>query len=801
MKSFIHHNAKSVKEAVKLLAKNKGKAKAYAGGTDLIGILKDNVVPDYPEEMINLKTIEGLDLIKEDKNGISIGALTRLSDIAGSPVIKKNYKLLADAAKAVATPNIRNMATIGGNLAQDVRCWYYRYSEQIGGPIICLRKDGKVCSALSGDNRYHSIFGAAPLTSYPCSSHCPAGTNIPLYISKVREGDLVEAAGILMDYNPIAAVTGRICPIYCEPECNRREFDEPVSIRCIERAVGDYIMENTNKFFASPKTETGKHIAIVGSGPAGLSAAFYLRRAGNKVTVYEKQEEAGGMLRYSIPPYRLPKDKVKKQIRALESMGIKFELGVEAGKKKGTSIADLKHKFDAVFLATGTWDGIKAGVPGEKAEGVIYAIDYLFKINSGKKVSLGKKVVVVGGGSVAVDAARTAKRQGVGEVHLLCLECRDFNSKDKMLAQEIEVTDAEEEGVIVHNSLGVREILTKGGKVTGLDTVTCMSVREPDGKFNPKYDNTCSALSLVADTVILAIGQTAGKSLKATGFKYSKKGTISINEKTSETGVKGVFAGGDSVIGPSTVIQAVASGKKAAEQIEIYLNKGKKKSVKSSGGSRTETGFVNFSIEMIPRVKLRTLPAAERVKSIDAEDALDLKAEEITTEAQRCFNCGCLAVAPSDIGTALVALKADIITSKRTIDAETFFSTTASSSNILDPEEIITDIRIPKPQDGVTQNYIKFTLRKPVDFSLVSTASAIAKEDGICTDARIVIGGVAPSPIRALKAEEYLKGKKINEALAVKAGELAVENALPLAGNSYKVQIAKTLVKRVILGD
>ena len=271
MKPFKHYNAQSLKEAASLLTEYDGKAKVNAGGTDLLGAMRDKCLPEYPEALINIKTINGLDYIRKDKKGLKIGALAKLADIAGSPEVKEEYKLLAEAVHSVARPQIRNMATIGGNLAQDVRCWYYRYPTQIGGPITCLRKGGKICSALAGDNRYHSIFGAAPMSEYPCSSHCPAHIDIPSYMEKVKNKDFTAAAYILLDFNPIPAVTGRVCPIFCESECNRSAFDESVAIRSVERGVGDYILEHGNDFFLPPETESGKKIAIIGSGPAGLT--------------------------------------------------------------------------------------------------------------------------------------------------------------------------------------------------------------------------------------------------------------------------------------------------------------------------------------------------------------------------------------------------------------------------------------------------------------------------------------------------------------------------------------------------
>ena len=293
MKDFDHYDARTVREALDLLEKEHGRAKLNAGGTDLIGLLKDMLVDVYPKSVINIKSIPGLDYIREDDEGLRIGALTKLSAIAGSPVVKERYNIIAEAAKSVATPQIRNMCTIGGNLAQEVRCWYYRYPDQLGGTVACLRRGGPVCNALAGDNRYHSVFGAAPLASYPCSSHCPSGAAIPAWLEKMRNGKFLEAAGTLVEANPIPAVTGRVCPIFCEPECKRGQYDEPVAIRCVERSLGDYMLENASAVYAPPQAESGKKAAVVGSGPSGLAAAYYLRKAGHAVVVHEKLPEAG----------------------------------------------------------------------------------------------------------------------------------------------------------------------------------------------------------------------------------------------------------------------------------------------------------------------------------------------------------------------------------------------------------------------------------------------------------------------------------------------------------------------------
>jgi NADPH-dependent glutamate synthase beta subunit-like oxidoreductase len=787
MKSFIHHNAKTVKEAAALLAKNKGKAKVYAGGTDLLGELKDNILPGYPVEMINLKTIDGLDRIKEDKKGLSIGALAKLSDIANSPVIKKNYRLLAEATKSVASPNIRNLATIGGNLAQDVRCWYYRYSEQIGGPIVCLRKGGKLCNALSGDNRYHSIFGAAKSVEYPCSYNCPAHTNMPLYISKVKSNDFAGAAKVLLAYNPFPAVTGRICPVFCEPNCNRSEFDEPVAIHCVERSVGDYILDNMDKFYVSPKTKSGKKIAVIGAGPAGLSAAYYLKMSGHSVTVFDKLQKAGGMLVYGIPPYRLPKEVVDKHIQALKNMGIIFKLNTNIGKD--ITITKLMSGFNAVFLSAGAWKEKPAGIKGE--EHILSGLEFLNKINAGDRKLPGKKIAVIGGGNTAMDVARTLVRMGAEPVVIY------RRSKNEMPAHADQVENAEQEGVKFEFLTMPTAAVLKEGSIAL--TCTAMKLGAPDSSGRPKAIPVAgSGFTLNFNAVIKAIGEEPDLSLLPAGIR--KK----INRKSSSPSLidKNIFMGGDFATGPSTAIEAIASGRNGAVMIEQLLNASLKKASKSLLSVQKKDAEVPFStpsFEEIPRVKMPELSAGKRM-SLDKEDDPGISISKISAEAGRCFNCGCLAVGPSDIGTALVALNAQIVTNKRTLDAGAFFGATIDSSNVLGQDELITEINIPEPPEGSVQNYLKFTLRKPIDFAIVNVASMITITGGICTDARIVLGAVAPSPIRVLEAEEFLKGKKLNEAASEKAGEIAVKSAVPLNGNSYKVQIAKTLVKRAILG-
>ena len=292
MKYFEHESAATFDEAVSLLKESpKGKTVVMAGGSDLIGVLKEQILEDYPEKVVDLKTVRGGEYIKQDGDTIEIGALTKLCDIVKSDLLNEKAPVLSQAARSVATPLIRNVATMGGNICQDVRCWFYRYPHGIGGRMDCMRKGGKECYAVMGDNRYHSIFGGMKVHTTPCSVQCPANTDIPAYMERLRQGDVEGAAHILMEANPIPMITSRVCAHTCQEQCNRCGSDESVSIHGVERYVGDYILEHPDTFYRAPETETGHKVALVGAGPAGLSAAYYLRKAGHDVTVFDKMEE------------------------------------------------------------------------------------------------------------------------------------------------------------------------------------------------------------------------------------------------------------------------------------------------------------------------------------------------------------------------------------------------------------------------------------------------------------------------------------------------------------------------------
>jgi len=778
MKDFHHRNAHSVGEAVSLLGKQMGKAKLNAGGTDLLGLLKDRVVPDYPELIINLKSIKDLAYIREDAEGLKIGALTRLNAIADSPLIREKYKILAEAAESVASPQIRNMCTIGGNLAQEVRCWYYRYPDQLGGTVICLRKGGGICNALTGDNRYHSIFGASALKSYPCASHCPGGIDIPSYMNEVRNGDFLRAAKILTGFNPMPAITGRVCPTFCEPECKRNEFDKPVAVRCVERALGDYMLERITEIFTSPEKETGKNIAIVGSGPAGLSAAYYLRKTGHAVTVYERLPEPGGMLRYSIPSYRLPKDIVRRQIQALQNMGIAFESGVCLGEN--FTVEKLSGRFDAVLIATGAWKEKPQVIKGNAT--IHSGLELLKIVNMGERRIPGKRVAVIGGGNVAVDVARTLLRLGAKPVVIY------RRGRKEMPAFKDELEKAIEEGVAFRFLTLPIETSEANGKIT----LKCVKMKlgsvDLSGRRRPVV-KPGSDFPLLLDAVVMAIGEEPDTDVLSGEFRKR----IGNRYPGHQLGGN-VFRAGDFMNGSSTVIEAVSSGRVAAQEINLSLM-----GVRQAEEYKPPR-FVVPSFTTDIRVSNVDLPVSQR-SGLDEEERHGIGMSEAQKEAGRCFNCGCVAVNPSDIGTALLALEGKIVTSKRNVEASDFFAPNATASTVLDADEVIKEILIPNMSGNVQQQYVKFTLRKPIDFAVVSVGSVISVDNGVGTDARIALGAVAPAPFRAVAAEKSLIGKLITKDAARKAAELAVSGAIPLRNNAYKIQITRALVEKAIMGN
>lgn len=790
MKHFAYEAPESIEEASRLL--KTGRAAACAGGTDLTGVLKEKLLPVYPETVVSLKGIPGLDGIEVKEDGLHLGAMATLADIAQSETVKNGWAALSDAAYSVATPNLRSTATVGGNICQDVRCWYYRYPDSIGGRIDCARKEGVLCSAMMGENRYHSIFGAAKVSVTPCTGKCPAHTDISAYMEKLREGDMDAAARILMEVNPMPAITSRVCAHFCMEDCNRGQYDESLNVGAVERTIGDYILDHSDRFMTAPGKENGKKIAIIGSGPAGLTTAFYLRQAGYAVTIYERQEEAGGCLTYAIPAYRLPKEVVRRFVSALEKMGVAIRCKINVGAD--VKLDDIIAQSDSTMLDTGTWKRPLIGLAGEEL--TRFGLDFLTEVNHYIHDRPGANVVVVGGGNVAMDVAVTAKRLGSAKVTMLCLETRE-----EMPANQEEIDRALQEEVEICNAWGPKEVLHRDGKVTGITFRRCTRTRDENGAFSPLYNDE-ETITLDADVIFMAVGQQSDLSFLEGAYQFETvRGRLSANDDQM-TSVAGVFATGDAVYGPATVIKAIAFGKTTAISINEY-NKGGLLPVQQATISRpprTALSFCAGCTGMKEAVKQPELPEAER--TIDSEDLGGIPQELACKEAARCFNCGCLAVNPSDMANMLYAYDAKIVTNQRVVSAKDFFGTYAKIQTVLHPGEVVTEIVVPPVKSGTAARYSKFRLRNAIDFAVVAVASAVrCDETGVVTDASLVLGAVAPVARRCEKAEQYLIGKKLDADTAAKAADLCLEGAIPLDCNQYKIDVTRTLVRRTLLGE
>lgn len=783
LEPFEYIPAGSLQAAEALLKKHGNRAAVIAGGTDLLGTLKDAVHGASPEILIGLKPLASLRYINTDDQGVRIGSLATLADIARHPVIRKAYPLLAEAARSVASPQIRNVATIAGNLCQEPRCWYYRNPDNT---FDCLRKGGKRCDALFAENRFHSIFGGMCVSATPCVKGCPIHNDIPAYMAKVRAGKLDEAVEILLRTNPLPAVTGRVCPHTCESDCNRFGYDEPVSIRDIERFLGDHALKNAGSFYRPPAAESGKRVAIIGAGPAGLTAAYFLRQSGHDVTILDQMPEAGGMLTYSIPAYRMPKDVMAAQVHALEAMGIHFELGTALGSEE-MPLDSLRKRFEALFLATGLWTGKSLKL--EKNELLDSGLKFLIDVQMGGSAQprVGKRVLVIGGGSVAVDVALTARRLGASEVSMACLE-----TLETMPAIPEDVEQATEEGITILPSWGPHRVLEQNRKLTGMELVRCTAVFDKTGRFAPTFDTQITT-TIAADQILVAIGQSADLSHLGSELN-TERGLLVADKLTGATALPGIFAGGDVTGSSATVVQAMASGQRVAASIDAFFGHSR---AESSCPGHAPLRINEAALTNSRRVHAPHLPASQR--SLQAEDCGALSRNLMECEANRCANCGCVAVSASDLAPVLIALRATVKTTQRQLPAEDLFTAAERKTTVLEPGELIEEIEIPALPRESRQAYYKFRIRNAIDFPIVSVAFCTEIREGKCHDTRIVLGAVAPVPLAARKAEALLEGKAPGEAIAQEAANLAVADAQPLARNRLKVEVAKSLVRKAIL--
>jgi len=469
----------------------------------------------------------------------------------------------------------------------------------------------------------------AALFNAPCRNTCPANVDVPIYIDLIRQGRFVEAYEEILRENPFPVVCGRVCNHPCESRCRRAQLDEPLAIRELKRFASDYAVSLNGQ---RPRPErmplTGKKVAIVGSGPAGLTAAYYLALQGHTVTVYEALPVAGGMMAVGIPSYRLPKDALNKDIELIESLGVTIKTGVRVGKD--IAWETLRKENDAIFIAIGAHKDQLMDIPGEDLEGVMPGVTFLRKVNLGERVDLsGKNVVVVGGGNVAMDAARTARRLGAAKVSVLYRR-----RKEDMPALDEEIQAAAEEGIVFLPMVNPKELKGNGR----VESVTCIRMRA--GEFDSSgrrrtYPVEGSEFDIPCDMFIPAIGQAIDtEGFSGDGLEI-KRGVFVADQRTMATGIPGVFAGGDCVSGPATVVEAIGAGKRAAAAINKYLGKDGD-IVPRSKHQRKLSGPVIE--EKMPRIHGTAIDPSERVTSF-IEVELGFDARKAQHEAQRCLRC------------------------------------------------------------------------------------------------------------------------------------------------------------------
>jgi len=473
----------------------------------------------------------------------------------------------------------------------------------------------------------------------PCVTTCPANIDIQTYLRQVGNGNFEAALRVIKDRNPFPSACGRVCPHPCEAACRRNLVDSPVAINNVKRFIADWDRARSAPWLPRKNSDTGQKIAIVGAGPSGLSAAYYSAVNGHDVTVFERQNHAGGMMRYGIPEYRLPKAVLDREIDIMRSLGVK----IITGKSLGTHIRleELQHDFDAVYLAIGSWRATPLQIDGENSKGVWLGIQFLEQVTNSARIDLGERVVIIGGGNTAIDCARTCIRNGATKVSLVYRRTRE-----EMPAEPFEVEEALHEGVeMIFLTAPVK--IVDGEQAKELHCIR-MTLGEPDrsGRRRPVPVDG-SEYIIAADTIIGAIGQSTN-----TQFLYNdlpvqlnKWGDVEINGKTMETSVSKVFAGGDCVTGPATVIEAVGAGRRTAEAIDCFLARGyvqeENRNYSCSRGSLED--LPRWEFEDIPRSARVTMPAIIMKDRLDGftEVETGIAEEEARKEAQRCLKCGC----------------------------------------------------------------------------------------------------------------------------------------------------------------
>ncbi len=485
--------------------------------------------------------------------------------IEDEPLFIRNYELCIGCTRCVRVcRDVRGIEALG---------FVYSNGETIVGSLApSLKESGcKFCGACvevcpTGALTDKDILWAErEKLLVPCRNACPLGIDVPRYIRLISEKRYAEAAAVVREKTPFPSVLGRVCFHDCEIDCRRSQINEPIAICALKR----FAMDHDSKLWKSKiinKPSTGKRVAVVGSGPSGLTAAYYLRRLGHLVTIFEANSYLGGMLRLGIPEYRLPRAVLQKDLDHILSIGIDVQPDKVVGEH--LSINDLKEQgFNAIYLAIGAQNTKKLNTEGLNLPNVLWGLDFLKKVNLGEEIKVPDSVIVIGGGNVAIDVALTARRLGAKEVQLTCLECRE-----EMPAHEWEIQKAIDEGITLDCSWSPKKVIEKDGDISEVELVHCDSVYDDNNLFNPIF-NDANIKSIKTEMIILAIGQIPDLSLIGSENKInvSTSGLIKVKEETLETNLPGIFAGGEVVNSPSSVVDAIEMGRRVASSIDKYL--------------------------------------------------------------------------------------------------------------------------------------------------------------------------------------------------------------------------------------
>ena len=557
----------------------------------------------------------------------------RTSQLFNTPNMSASaYRAHVDMSKCVACGKCVEICPVGAAKLGQKLCTKQGMIEYPKAELPDATKWGK--EKWNPDFRDTAKINCYETGTAPCKTACPAHLPVQGYIKMASEGRYKEALKLIKDFNPFPAVCGSICNRRCEQECTRGLIDAPLAIDEIKKFIAERELNEEDRYIPLCENVEGgfytNKMAIIGAGPAGMSAAYYLRMKGYPVTIFEKEEQPGGMLRYGIPSFRLDKAIIDAEIDVLKQMGIHFNCGVEIGKD--ITIDDLrKQGYEAIYIAIGAQGGKKLDVPGINEDYVMTGIDFLREVNHHEKEDyLHGHVIVVGGGNVAMDVARAALRSGADQVDLFCLE-----SEKEMPASDDEIEEARLEGIIMHCGWGPKEI-----KEHHITFKQCMSLRDENGSFNPDY-NESHTETYDCDYVLLSVGQDIIP-IEGLEIETRPNGTIKADNTTLQTSIEDIFTGGDVYTGPRFAIDAIAQGKEAAESMHRYVHKGHSLTLGRDLHQFIELDKNNVLIDVDFDHASRQVPGTKQ--GIAKETFKDLRSaftpEQVQIEAKRCLGCG-----------------------------------------------------------------------------------------------------------------------------------------------------------------